>query len=124
MSIGFNWFKDYKITKDILDYGICSYDIYKLEYIGGSSTSYSSRNIIKVDELLNKYGNVVIPTIDSEFIDSIDYDLGLIKPNVLSEACEVVIKNLIISDPYDMMDRIKWIKKLSDEGYYVSYDMS
>lgn len=44
MSIGFNWFKDYKIT---IDDSMFYRDVH-LEYLNGDSTSHSGGNIGKV----------------------------------------------------------------------------
>lgn len=116
MSTGFNWFKEYEIIHFGEDHW---YDWYELNYLDGGSTSHSAGNIIKVQDLLEKYGNIRIPS-----IKRFDYDNekpDLIEPNVMSDVCAKVLENSDV-DKVDMRDRIEWFKKLSDEGYYLSYD--
>ena len=114
MSTGFNWFKTYEI------YCIDEfYDDYSLRYLGGNSTSHSSGNIIKVQDLLEKYGGVRVPQVNRHDV----YDEPtLIEPEVMSEACVKVLQSTEV-DEVDMRDRIEWFKKLSDEGYYLTYDL-
>lgn len=117
MSTGFNWFKDYKLTP----WNDYYYDTdYKLEYIGGDSTSHSSGNIIKVQNLLEKYGGITIPYIDAYGLDK-EYTPNLINPEIMSKVCKKILENSDV-DEVDMRDRIEWFKKLSDEGYYLSYN--
>lgn len=120
MSAGFNWFKSYKITvheeKHMFDY----YET-ELEYIGGGDTSHSSKNIEKVQDLIEKYGGKRIPTICADWIRSEDYKLPLIKPEEMSSICEKILQGTEV-DEVDMRDRIEWFKQLSDEGYYLTYD--
>lgn len=118
MSIGFNWFKSYKIE----DYSQPYCDDFRLTYIGGDSTSHSGGNIGKVQDLLEKYTGKRIPTVCDDWISSTDYDLNLIEPNEMSEMCSKVLATTEV-DEVDMRDRIEWFKKLSDEGYYLTYDM-
>lgn len=113
MSIGFNWFKNCEIY--LADE---FYHEYNLRYIGGGSTSHSAGNIIKVQNLLEKYGGVIIPTVDTYGISN---KPTLIEPEVMSEACDKVLRSTEVDD-VDMRDRIEWFKKLSDEGYYLTYD--
>ena len=117
MSTGFNWFKNYEIYLSN-DY----YGDYALCYLDGDSTSHSSGNIIKVQNLLEKHGGIRIPSICTHDIEK-DYELHLIDPKVMSEVCEKILKNSDV-DEVDMRDRIEWFKKLSDEGYYLSYDLN
>ena len=113
MSIGFNWFKDYEIY--LADE---FYHDYNLRYIGGDSTSHSAANIIKVQDLLEKYGEIRIPTIDTYGVYN---KPDLIEPSIMSEVCDKILQSVDV-DKADMRDRIEWFKKLSDEGYYLSYD--
>ena len=114
MSLGFNWFKEYGFH---LVNGFY-YDEYDLEYIDGDSTSHSYGNVIKVQNLLEKYGGVRIPKVNTYGI----YDKPvLIEPKVMSEACNKVLQSTEV-DKVDMRDRFEWFKKLSDEGYYLTYD--
>lgn len=117
MSIGFNWFKQYEIIH-------CGeghwYDWYELHYIDGNSTSHSAGNIIKVQDLLEKYGGIRIPNIKSLDRDNDDKP-DLIEPKVVSDVCAKILENSDV-DEVDMRDRIEWFKKLSDDGYYLTYD--
>lgn len=113
MSRGFNWFKSYEIYR-----ANEFYHDYELRYIGGGDTSHSAGNITIVQDLLEKYGGVSIPYIDH-------YDVQenpiLIEPELMSEACNKVLQTTEV-DEVDMRYRIEWFKKLSDEGYYLTYD--
>lgn len=113
MGLGFNWFKEYEICP--------SYESYDLEYIDGDSTSHSYGNVIKVQDLLEKYGGVRIPKVNTYGLYN-KYDKpDLIEPKIISEACDKVLQSTEV-DEVDMRDRIEWFKKLSDEGYYLTYD--
>lgn len=116
MSTGFNWFTDYEIYLSD-DY----YGDYALCYLDGDSTSHSSGNIVIVQNLLDKYGKVVIPHIPTHDIQE-GYEPQLIAPKIMSEVCGKILENSDV-DEVDMRDRIEWFKKLSDEGYYLSYDL-
>lgn len=117
MSIGFNWFKDYKIKVEECNF----FRDVTLNYLDGGSTSHSSGNITKVQTLIEKYGRVRIPVICEDFIESENERLELIEPQVMSQICEEILCETEV-DEYDMRDRIEWFKKLSDEGYYITYD--
>ena len=119
MSIGFNWFKNYEITHMFANHYWYSY--YSLTYFDGNSTSHSSGNITKVQNLIEKYGNKRIPRINEEWIDSVDYDLNLINPEEMVEICNKILAGTEV-DKVDMRHRIEWFKKLSEEGYYLTYD--
>ncbi len=114
MSTGFNWFKKYEIY--LADE---YYNTYDLRYIDGDSTSHSPGNIMKVQDLLEKYGNVRIPYIQCYNVYG---EPNLINPKVMSEACNKVLQSTEV-DELDMRDRIEWFKELSDEGYYLTYDL-
>ncbi len=124
MGVGFNWFKDYKIIKieNPISWFESSY-IYSIEYLNGDSTSHGYGNRTKLQNLFELVGKS-IPTINDEiFCDDVeDYIKNrLIQPAEMSRICDELLNsefNLL-----DMEDRIKWIKELSDEGYYVTYDM-
>lgn len=116
MSTGFNWFKEYEIYLSN-DY----YGDYALCYLDGNSTSHSSGNIVIVQNLLDKYGKVTIPYISTHDIQE-GYEPHLIDPKVMSEVCGKILENSDV-DEVDMRGRIEWFKKLSDKGYYLSYDL-
>lgn len=116
MSRGFNWFKNYEVYLSD-DY----YNDYNLRYLDGDSTSHSAGNIVKVQNLLEKYGGIMIPNIRSYDVGK-DYDLKLIEPKLMSDVCEKILENSDV-DEVDMRHRIEWFKKLSDEGYYLTYDI-
>lgn len=118
MSTGFNWFKEYKIEKD--EYFLAD-GYYKVIYIDGGNTSHSAGNIGKCQDLLEKYGGKRIPYVCEDWIHSLDEKLKLIEPSEMSDMCRKVLETKEIDD-VDMRDRIEWFKKLSDEGYYLTYD--
>ena len=118
MSIGFNWFKEYEFVRDRADYW---YDVYRIFYNGGGSTSHSSGNIIKVQNLIEKYSGKRIPQVNEYAIDSIDYKIDLIEPIEMVKICNKILENHDV-DEVDMRGRIEWFKKLSEDGYYLSYD--
>ena len=121
MGVGFNWFKDYKIIEQVDNVGWFQYVEYKIEYLDYDKTSHSYGNRSKLQDIFNSYLGIQIPTIMSYYSDI--PELNLIKPKTMYDYC-----NKLLSDcSYDlegMEDRIKWIKELSDKGYYVSYDMT
>ena len=117
MSTGFNWFKEYEIIHNVNRW----YDDYHIFYDGGDSTSHSSGNITKVQNLIEKYGGKRIPQVNGYAIDSVDYKIDLIEPIEMVEICNKILENSEV-DEVDMRDRIEWFKKLSEDGYYLSYD--
>jgi hypothetical protein len=117
MSTGFNWFKDYEIYLAD-DY----YNDYNLRYVGGDSTAHSAGNIIKVQNLLEKYGDIRIPSIRTYDVGE-NYELDLVNPKLMSEVCNKILENSDV-DKTDMRHRIELFKKVSDEGYYLSYDLN
>lgn len=124
MGVVFNWFKDYKIIKNIISYGFCEEIEYNIEYLNGDSTSHSYGNRTKLQNIFNKYLNVEIPTIhDYGYTENYYEKLELIYPSKMSKLCTTLLNNKDKCDLEDMEDRIIWIKELSDKGYYVSYDM-
>lgn len=118
MSTGFNWFKKYKFVEKEYRIGEIEYSV---EYLNGGSTSFSSGNIGKVDDLLEIYGDLWIPRVWDEYAENPKVIEGLIEPKVMSKVCEQILKDIKV-DEVDMRDRIEWMKKLSDEGYYMTYD--
>lgn len=120
MSIGFNWFKSYEVKKN--DYGYW-YDDYSLKYVDGGDTSHSAGNIIKVQDLIEKYSNGKrIPSVCKDWINTEDYKIeNLIEPQEMSNICDKILSNKEV-DEVDMRNRIEWFKKLSDDGYYLTYD--
>lgn len=119
MSIGFNWFKKYEIIHRMAP---SFYDWYELNYLYGNSTCHSAGNVIKVQNLIEKYSGKRIPSINEECIDSVDYELDLIEPNEMVEICNKILSSTEV-DKVCMRDRIEQFKKLSEEGYYLTYDI-
>ena len=118
MGLGFNWFKGYKIVCCNNGYW---YDDYQLYYNENDSTSHSYGNVTKVQNLIEKYSGKRIPQINEYAIDSVDYKIDLIEPIEMVEICNRILANTEC-DEVDMRDRIEWFKKLSEDGYYLSYD--
>lgn len=119
MSIGFNWFKKYKIIHRAAP---SFYDWYELNYLYGNSTCHSAGNVVKVQNLIEKYSGKRIPSINEECIVSVDYELDLIEPNEMVEICDKILSSTEV-DKVCMRDRIEQFKKLSEEGYYLTYDI-
>jgi hypothetical protein len=117
MSIGFNWFKQYKIIHNEPDHW---YGWYELHYLDGGSTSHSAGNIQKVQDLLEQYGDIRIPYTKRLNRDDADVP-NFIEPSIVAQVCDKILSNSDV-DKVDMRDRIEWFKTLSDEGYYLSYD--
>lgn len=121
MSISFDWFKEYSITKHTEEYCFGHWiDWYELSYNDRGSTSHSAGNVIKVQNLFVKYCGVCIPTVIEECINSTDYDLGLIEPTEMAVMCDKVLAT-DECDRLGMRDRIEGFKQLSEEGYYIAY---
>lgn len=118
MSTGFNWFKKYEIVCHSEGHW---YQWYEVRYLDGGSTSHSAGNIIDVQYLIEKHGYVRIPQISNECIDSVDYDLELIDPKKMVRICDKILADTEC-DELDMRFRIECFKKLSEEGYYLTYD--
>lgn len=116
MSVGFNWFKSYKIE---IDDNLFYTDV-SLEYIGGDSTSHSAGNIRRVQNLLQKYSGKKIPQINENYICSDKLDL--IEPKEMSKMCDKVLESTEV-DELNMRNRIELFKELSEEGYYLTYDL-
>ena len=108
MSIGFNWFIKYEIIHCVPDH---LYDWYELNYLDGNSTSHSAGNVIKVQNLIEKYSGKRIPSISGECINSVDYELDLIEPNEMVEICNKILSSTEV-DEVCMRDSIARFKKL------------
>ncbi len=122
MGIGFNWFKSYRVIEDEINYGFGRNVEYKIEYLEGNSTSHAYGNRTKLQNIFRKYLNIEIPTIEKYGLSNIP-DLNLIEPCAMSKYCTKLLNNKKY-DLEDMTDRIQWLKEISDEGYYVSYDFT
>jgi hypothetical protein len=121
MGVGFNWFKNYKIIEENFNVGFGENTEYRIKYLDGDYTSHAYGNRTKLQNIFHKYLNIEIPTISGCW--SSKPNLNLIEPSILSEYCTKLINDYDNYDLEDMTDRIQWIKDLSDEGYYVSYDV-
>ena len=120
MSTEFNWFKSYKIHVH-KGTTMFDYDDSDIEYIGGGSTSHSGYNIGLVQNLIEKDSGKRIPIIQGECLESEDQDLNLIDPKEMSEICQRILNGDEV-DKLDQRSKFEWFKKLSDQGYYLSYD--
>lgn len=83
--------------------------------------SHSSGNIGKVQDLFEKYGDVRIPSICEDWIKSEKEKFDLIEPEIISNICRKILDNKDV-DEVGMRERVEGFKKLSDEGYYLSYE--
>lgn len=123
MGIGFNWFKNYKIIEDEYDDIFGKTIKYSIEYLEGGSTSHSYGNRTKLQNILQKYLNIRIPVINNYELTTRFESLDFIEPYKMSQLCTKLIENKNEYNLEGMGDRIQYIKKLSDDNYYVSYDM-
>lgn len=122
MSRGINWFKNFKIEEETIDYGLGKDITYSVEFLDGDSTSFSEGNITKYQEAFKKYGDVTIPYIDYEYYINPKWYIKekLIDPKVLSKVCSEFLSDNIL-DKDGIKDRIEWFKEMSDKGYYFSF---
>lgn len=118
MGVIFHWFKEYSIKED--------YYCASIEYAGDcGSTTHSYGNRSKLYNLFEKV-NCRIPIISNKIFDDDPEKYVqnlLVNPVEMSKKCQ----ELLDSDLYLNViedNRIRWIKELSDEGYYVAYDKS
>lgn len=124
MGVGFNWFKSYQIIENEFDYLFGKDVEYRIEYLDGNSTSHSYGNRSMLQDIFIRYFNAMIPNIPCYSENGNYYkDLNLINPTTMSEFCSKLIDNTEKYDLESMKDRIEWIKKISDQGYYISYDV-
>lgn len=127
MGVIFHWFKKYEIEQyeNPMSWIDSCYNS-SINFVGDcGSISHAYGNRTKLVNLFEKVG-IVMPNIPDEmfgdkpenekYIQSL-----LIKPSVMSQKCQELLDSDL--DLKDMEDRIKWIKELSDKGYYVAYDM-
>lgn len=121
MSRGINWFKDFKIEEEVIDYGLGKDIVYNLKYLNGDSTSFSQGNINKYQKAFKNYGNIEIPYINNRDVNPKTIENELIEPKIISEVCNIILSDCLL-DKYDIKDRIEWFKEMSDKGYYISYD--
>lgn len=121
MGVGFNWFKKYKLVKEEQSWWFGKDVKYRVEYLSGDDTSHGYGNRTKLQNIFRKYLNTEIPTVDDYLYKK--RKINLIEPALMSEYCNKLLSNKNY-DLGNMKDRIEWIKKISDEGYYVSYDIS
>lgn len=118
LGVGFNWFTDYEVIEEELDCGFYKIPIQDIKFVNHFSTSHSYGNRAKLQTIFYKYLGMKIPTI------MYDYELELINPSTMSKLCDKLLQNEDIYDLEDMRDRIEWIKQISDEGFYVCYDLN
>lgn len=121
MGITFTWFKDVKV--DERELGMFEYND-PVEYIDGDNCNHSPGNVIDLQTIFEKYGDVDIPCINKYLFSGTKEELisMLIPKENVIEICDKFLNNSDEIDPNDMRDRIEWIKKLSEDGYYISYE--
>ena len=123
MEIILYWFKRYKIIES-QDYHHITY--FKL-LIDHCATEHSAGNVIALQKLFENVTGKEIPTIDiyTNFYYRIDAEnyMGslLIEPEKMMEMCNKVLAHLKGKDN-DLEDKVLYIRKLSDLGYYIAYD--
>lgn len=121
MGLTFNWFKDVKA--DERELGMFEYND-SIEYIDGDNCNHSPGNVIDLQTIFEEYGDVDIPCINKYLFSGTKEELisMLIPKEKVIDICDKFLNNPDEIDPNDMRDRIEWIKKLSEDGYYISYE--
>lgn len=124
MSVLFYWFKEYNIGKcENPTLWIGSHYIAYINFIGEwGSTSFSTGNKRKINDLLNKV-DCEIPSIPDEIFDDKPEKYVqnlLVNPSVMSNKCKELLNSKL--NLCGMDNRMTWIKNLSDNGHYVAYE--
>lgn len=121
MGITFTWFKDVKV--DERELGMFEYNN-PVEYIGGDNCNHSPGNVIDLQTIFEEYGDVDIPCINKYLFSGTKEELisMLIPKEKVIDICNKFLNNPEEKDSNDMRDRIEWIKELSEDGYYISYE--
>ena len=88
-----------------------------------SSSGGHFEQLMMLKPLIEKYSGKRIPSISGEYINSADYELDLIEPNEMVEICNKILSGTEV-DEVCMRDRIERFKELSEEGYYLAYDIN
>lgn len=126
MGVIFKWFKSFSVIEHDST-GWFQDNYYEVRFLGGDSTSHSYGNRSLLQDLFETHLGIQIPTDTYDFFyenPTEFYNNLLIKPSEMSKYCKTILDysnhgvNL-----YGMEDRILWIKSLSDQGFYVMYDM-
>ena len=123
MGIIFHWFKGFEI-KESQDYHNITYFISLMNH---HTTEHSAGNVIKIQKLfegitskeipiINRYENFDYKKDAEKYIDSL-----LIEKEEMMEMCDEVLAHLKGRDS-NLEDRVLYIRKLSDLGYYIAYD--
>lgn len=121
MGITFNWFKDVKI--DERELGMFEYND-PVEYIDGYGCNHSGIHVSQIQDVFKTYGNRQIPYIDEYYFRGTKEDLIriLIPKDEVIEICNKFLNDPDETDLNDVRDDIEWIKRLSEDGYYISYE--
>lgn len=121
MGITFNWFKDVKVDERKL--GIFEYND-PVEYIDGYDCNHSGIHVSQIQDVFKTYGNRQIPYIDEYYFRGTKEELisMLIPKETVIDICNKFLNNPDETDPNYVRDDIEWIKKLSEDGYYISYE--
>ena len=126
MGIQFNWFKDVEVIERKIGVGLFSYTQNYIEFIDGDGCNHSPSNVDYLQEIFEKYGDVEIPYLSTTYMMDItrkeiikDY---LIPKEEVIDVCDKFLNNPNEKDEHDMRDRIEWIKKKAEEGYYIAYE--
>lgn len=122
MGIQFNWFKD---VENEIEMGMFSYTQNYIKFIDGDGCNHSPNNVEYLQEIFEKYGDTEIPYLSKTYMDITREEIiedYLIPKEKVIEICNKFFNNPEEKDSNDMRDRIEWIKKLSEDGYYISYE--
>ena len=117
MGVMFHWFHNaYRVEySEHHVAGIYSWD--EVQYIGGGRTSHSYGNRRKLQLLFEKTCGICIPTIDNGLSEK------PIDPHKMIEYCDMVLEQRLC-DVYGLRERVEWIRGLSTQGYYISYEIN
>ena len=124
MGIQFSWFKIYTIDVQENPYGWDPrHDGYRICFgDDGGSVSLGYGSTDELQTWLDKVTGNIIPHISetTDFEKPEYIDAKLCKPADMSALLDKVLNHKDTSE--DIKDRLKWFKKLSDEGFYIAYE--
>ncbi len=117
MGVLMHWFKDIQVQTE--EYPTCN--LVNIIYVDGESTSHSYGNRVKLQNLFLDVCGTRIPTFDESTIGDGNHDIELIDPDVMVKYCDEILAGKEC-DVCDLRNRVEWIRGLSAQGYYISYE--
>lgn len=117
MGITFHWFKGYTVNKTN-----CEYDdlIFSKD---SDNTGHGNKASLDIYLMFKDIGHE-FPTFDTIYFKE-KYLSSLIPPIKMAKLCDELLQKEDIIKKYDidLKERIEWFKELSEEGYYLLYDV-